>query len=75
MKDLVIRAKETFGQARLITQPLGLHDTLTTALEVKGIRDGQWRRVGSLSPFTNAIHLNEDPKADPGDVRRVRALI
>lgn len=77
LKDLLIQAKQTFGQARIISEPKGLHDDIQTSIEVKGPRDGQWRRVGSVTSnaTTRTVWLNEDPKADPGDVRRVRALI
>lgn len=71
-EQILIRASNTFGNARIIltatASSIGV--TLFHQLEVKGKLDSSWRPVGVLTWIMGKPHLNPNPKAEAGDVNR-----
>ena len=77
MSMLLEKATDEFGAAQLVTELKGFRKQRTVTLRVRGQRDRQWRDVGSLATNTERLNVvfNADPKAEPGDVNRVRSLL
>lgn len=68
-------AHDHFGDARLITSLRGMQGIKTVNLEVKGDRDSTWRPIGEVHQTDTHTTFSPHPKADPSDLKRVRALL